>query len=372
MDWEKTILPEVRNYEPAQYVYSGGENPPEIDCSLGTNPLGANELIMHKWTSGFFLDPSLYPGDQRSVVHALVDFWKGAVKEDELFFGTGSIGVIFSLARILVSPGTEVLGVAPQFSDGSFYFTFAGANVTNVELEAPDLVLHTEKIREAITDDISIVYLDRPHNPTGQVIGLEDLRSLAERCHDTGALLVVDEAYGGFIPEEQSALNITDPSVVCLRSFSKAWGLAGLRVGYAVIRDERLKKYYRKVSPPFSIPTSAMEMIPLILKERDYLPNLRSRICEMKREVMDIILSCEGFSIAPSCATVPIMTVTYKSNDIDLYDVLLEKGGIKTEPGWGFENMRSNSVRLRVPEPGKMDIFRKCWAKVCRELENRP
>jgi histidinol-phosphate/aromatic aminotransferase/cobyric acid decarboxylase-like protein len=143
-------------------------------------------------------------------------------------------------------------------------------------------------------------------------------------------------------------------------------------VGYAVIRDERLKKYYRKVSPPFSIPTSAMEMIPLILKERDYLPNLRARICELKREVTDIVLSGKGFSIAPSCETVPIMTVTYEDDDIDLYDVLLEKGGIKTEPGWGFENMKSNSVRLRVPEPDRMDTFRKCWEKICRELENRP
>ncbi len=371
MDWEKTILPEVRTYEPAQYVYSGEGAVPEIDCSLGTNPLGANELIMHKWNSGFFLDPSLYPGDQSGVVDALVSFWDGVVKKEDIFFGTGSIGVIFSLARILISPGTKMLGIAPQFSDGAFYFTFSGARITNVELKAPEYLLNVEDLTKAMSDEISLVYLDRPHNPTGQVMSLEDVDYLAAECEGRGALLLVDEAYGGFIPEEDSALNLLRKNIVCIRSFSKAWGLAGLRVGYTVIRDERLQKYYRKVSPPFSIPVSAMELIPLILKDRDYLRYLRTTISELKEETINTVLSGSGFSVAPTCSTVPIMIVTHENTDLDLYDFLLNKGGIKTEPGWGFENLGNNSVRLRVPGPENMEAFKKCWAKVCRELEKR-
>ena len=362
----------MRDYEPAQYVYSGDGAEPEIDCSLGTNPFGANERIMHKWTSGFSIDPSLYPADQSRLLEAIVDFWKGAVASEEIFFGGGSIGVIFSLARILVSPGTKVLGLAPQFSDGAFYFTFSGASVENVKLEAPDYAIDVSKIEEALNDDISFVYMDRPHNPTGQVVSLEDVEELADCCDKNGALLIVDEAYGGFIPEDESAINLGNKSLVCLRSFSKAWGLAGLRVGYAVIRDERLRKYYRKVSPPFSVPASALELLPLVIKDREYLEKLRERVGELKREVMEMILPCNGFSIAPTCPTVPIMMVTWdEDQSLDLHDFLLKVGGIKTEPGWGFENLGKNSVRLRVPGPDGMKTFKKCWNKVCEELEKK-
>lgn len=371
MDWEKTILPEVRNYEPAQYVYSGEGTKPEIDCSLGTNPLGANDLIMHKWNSGFFLDPALYPGDQGTVAEALASFWNGSVKEEEIFFGTGSIGVIFSLARILVSPGTKILGMAPQFSDGAFYFIFSGAQVNNVKLQSPEYKVRVEDLVAALDEDISLVYMDRPHNPTGQVMSLDDVDHLAAECEKKGTLLVVDEAYGGFIPEEQSALNLQRENIVTLRSFSKAWGLAGLRVGYAVIRDERLQKYYRKVSPPFSISVSAMELIPLILKDREYLKDLRCKISELKKKTMQTILSGSGFSVAPTCPTVPIMTVSHANKDLDLYEFLLNEGGIKTEPGWGFENLGNNSVRLRVPGPDTMETFTKCWESVCRKLQGK-
>ncbi len=224
MKWKEKMPAPVRDRTFAEYGSSREERPVLVDCALGTNPLGSPPWAKEYFESGNLPDPGGYPGDDLPLRKALSDSWNGAFSPDEIVTGTGSIGLIISLAGAFCAPGAEVLGVAPQFPDGPMHFQFAGASYRFLPLTPPEFDLDLSRLLGEMTGEESIVYVDRPHNPTGQVPPLTEMARLAEECREKGSLLVIDEAYGDFLPPEESALNLTSPSVVVLRSFSPPEG----------------------------------------------------------------------------------------------------------------------------------------------------
>jgi len=363
LNWKKTIRSVILETEAFTYVHSGGGIIPRVDCSLGSCPFGSPQKVLEKWKTGFSSSPCDYLGDLSPAEEAIVKFWKGVVKREDLILGTGSIGILYNLAAFLGSADFHVLGLAPQFPDAPLYFKYMGSNLKNVFLTPPNYRFEVEDLLSMITENISMVYVDNPHNPTGQVIPLSGIRRVADLCEEKGILLIVDEAYGGFMDEEESSVNLDSENVVSLRSFSKSWGMASLRGGYAVVRDPVLRDLYNKVCPPFPMSPDLVELIPLALGEKDYLPSLRSRVESLKKETLEIINSAPGFSVAETTMSVPIMMVTCEDPEVNLFDLLLQ-AGIKSEPGEGFESLGKNSIRLRIPSPEKLEEFRVCWKEL--------
>jgi len=367
VNWKKAVRPVIRDTEALHYVHSGEGFIPKVDCSLGSCPFGSPQRVLHKWRTGFTSDPCGYMGDYSAVEQAIVNFWGGAVKKEEILLGAGSIGILYNLATLLGDGGFHVLGLAPQFPDVPLYFRYMESPVDKVTLTGPSYRFRVEELISRINDATAMVYLDNPHNPTGQAIHLSDVEVLADHCLDRGIMLIVDEAYGGFMEEEESSINLKHPNLVSVRSFSKSWGMASLRAGYAVARDPELRDLYNKVCPPFPLSPDLLELIPLAMEEKEYLSSLRTRVAYLKKRTMDTIFSSPGFSIAETSLSVPIMLVTCEDPEVDLFQLLLD-GGIKTEPGEGFESLGSNSIRLRIPSPEKLGEFNTCW----KELLKRP
>ncbi len=367
MDWNNIIRKEIRETEICQYAYAGEGVIPKVDCSLGASPVGTPPEVERLWKRGFSIDPSPYHSDFGKLTGSLIDFWGPVFEREEIVYGPGSISILFSLAFITGGEGASVLGISPQFPDVPSYFRFNGAEVRNVQLNGPDYALNVKDILASVTKDTTLVYLDQPHNPTGQYLPIEDVMELANFCEGNGTLLVVDEAYGGFMPEAESSINMRYESLISVRSFSKSWGLAGIRAGYAVIRNKIIRDYYKKVSPPFPFSVSMEELVPLAVRDEDYPPRLRKMVEKLKEKTMDIILSTKGFSVARTSMTVPIMLVSHENPHLDLFEHLLSFG-IKTEPGTGFPGLGGNSVRLRVPSPDLIDTFKQCWGKASDSL----
>ena len=366
MKWKEKMPAPVRDKTFAEYGSSREERPVLVDCALGTNPLGSPPWAKEIMRSGDLLDPGGYPGDDLPLRKALSDAWNGAFSPDEIVTGTGSIGLIISLAGAFCAPGAEVLGIAPQFPDGPMHFQFAGASYRYLTLTPPEFDLDISSLLGEMSGDESIVYVDRPHNPTGQVPPLAEMALLAEECLKMGSLLVVDEAYGDFLPPGESALNLVSPSVVVLRSFSKGRGLAGLRAGYCVIRDEEARKYVRKVAPPFSVGSLAMEMARASLLDADYVARSRETVREVKARILQVLEGTRGITIARTGPEVPILLATWGEGSLDLYETLMEQG-IRTEPGTCFPGLGPESVRLRVPALKELETFERLWKRTFEE-----
>lgn len=371
MDWKKCIPKGLKDIKTELYFNCIENRPVSVDCGLGSSPIGAPDKVKEVFGPVFGEDLSRYVPPAERLTDPVCRFWNGLVSEDELVFANGTDTILVVLAKALAATGGKVLGMAPQFTDGPVHFQLSGCDFLPVNLKAPDFKIEVQDLLDALDDSISLVYIDRPHNPTGQLMDLKDLDRLIEAADKVGALVIVDEAYGDFVSEETSCLNLKWKNLLCLRTFSKGWGMAGVRGGYGVFRDPYARELYLRVSPPFTVDALAFASIPMALEEAGtFLPSMRTHIEKLKGQVMDIIESTPGFSVAETCRSVAIMMVTCSDESVNLYDRLMDQG-IKTAPGSGFLGIGDNSVRLRVPPQEEMKTFKSCWERMVQSIKVR-
>jgi len=196
-----------------------------------------------------------YPDGSSYYLTEAVARWIGAVPE-EIVLGNGSNEVIEFLVKAFVGTNDEVITSHPSFLMYQKFVQVRGG--TNVFIPLKEMHHDLEAITRAITDRTRLIFLDNPNNPTGTLISRERfdrfLASLPE-----SVIVVVDEAYVDFVDPGQRIdilgfIRNPDkiPAVVSLRTFSKAFGLAGLRVGFGVMHPEVAALLHR-VRQPFNI-----------------------------------------------------------------------------------------------------------------------
>jgi histidinol-phosphate aminotransferase len=162
----------------------------------------------------------------------------------------------------------EALGVVPAFDEYEICTSAVGGRMVTVALD-DDFILKTADLRGSVTPRTRIVFVANPHNPSGTTVPLEALRELARDV--APALLFVDEAYADFAGESiiDAATLARLPNLIVGRTFSKAYGLAGLRIG-AVVGLPATVAPLRRVVPPYSVNAWAAAAIPAAIADRLY------------------------------------------------------------------------------------------------------
>lgn len=166
---------------------------------------------------------------------------------------TGSNALISLLIQLSALNG-RVITVKPNFSLYSLDANLLGASLTEIPLGS-DMSINIDSLIDALGSNIGssphgVIFIPRPHAPCGTLLDLEYLDHLARSC--PGWLLVVDEAYSHFSSDDARCIARKHEHVVLLRTFSKAWGLAGMRLGYALTSDT-VARQLRKLVPPFTV-----------------------------------------------------------------------------------------------------------------------
>ena len=173
------------------------------------------------------------------------------ISHKNLFFGVGSDEIIDLLIRIFCEPGTDAIMI-PEPTYGMYR---VAADINNVRYETvflnDEFDLDSGSVLNKWNNSIKIIFLCSPNNPTGNLINKDHVKKLVQ---STGSVVVVDEAYIDFAGEESSCRDLVNrfPNLVILRTFSKAWGLAGIRLGYC-IAGEKVTEYLFKVKAPYNI-----------------------------------------------------------------------------------------------------------------------
>ena len=177
-----------------------------------------------------------------------------------------------------IEPGDEVVIPTPTFS---YYEIAARANGATAIHVAPGegLKFDITAIKEAITERTKVVFLCSPNNPTGLLTSEDDVRSLLE---STNGLVFVDEAYVEFSDKSLSKLVLEYDNLVIGRTFSKAFGLAGLRIGYGLM-PEWLKVQYMKIATPFNVSLPAVMAGVAALSDSEYLEKSISMTVEGRK-----------------------------------------------------------------------------------------
>ncbi|SNZ04529.1 histidinol-phosphate aminotransferase [Natronoarchaeum philippinense] len=245
----------------AHVEYVAGRGIEEVARELGREP---DELIkLASNENAFGPSPKAVEAirDRAASVHSypkashadlaerLAERW--AVDPEQVWLANGGDGALDYLARAMLEPGDEVLVPAPGFAYYEMSARYHHGTVNEYQLSKDDEFAQTADTVLSAYDGERIVYLTSPHNPTGTVVAPAEIERIAAET-DEETLVVVDEAYGEFA-DVDSAIELVEQrdDVAVLRTFSKAYGLAGLRLGYAVTPSEWADAYAR-INTPFA------------------------------------------------------------------------------------------------------------------------
>lgn len=227
------VRPSVRNEHP--YVV-GGMAAPEVKLNQNESPFDLPADVKAALFDAFLATPfNRYAAEQpRRLIDALAA--RLGVSAASIVVGNGSNELTYTLGMCLIEPGTPVVLPRPMFALWGKVVNLFGGRL--VETGCTDGFGFDLGALEAAIREHRPAYtvVTTPNNPTGRAVAFDDVRHLADVCAETGTILVVDEAYAEFVSETPSAISLieTHPHVVSVRTFSKAMGLAGLRVGYLV------------------------------------------------------------------------------------------------------------------------------------------
>ncbi len=239
-----------------------------VKLSSNENPYGASPAAVTA-VENTASEISVYPKAAHTDLRdALAEEWD--VAAEQVWVSAGADGAIDYLSRAMLDPGDEVLVPEPGFSYYGMSARYHHGEPSTYGLsKAEGFTLTAEGVLDAYSGE-RMVFVTSPHNPTGAVMAREEVETLLDSVDDE-TLVVLDEAYSEFATEPSSVdLLSTSENLAVLRTFSKAYGLAGLRIGYALVPDAWAAAYSH-VSTPFAASEAALRAATAALEDDDHV-----------------------------------------------------------------------------------------------------
>lgn len=246
--WLRANIRDLKPYSSARTEYSG-EAMVFLDANENPFPSGLNR----------------YPDPAQTLLKEEIGR-QFLVSPDEIFLGNGSDEAIDLLIRLSCEPGRDrIASITPSYGMYAVCADIQGVPLDPILLNA-DFSLNADRIMEALGRDHKLLFLCSPNNPTGNTLDLDAVEYLLQRFH---GVVVVDEAYVDFSDADSLTPIIRQyPNLVVLRTFSKAWGLAGARCGMA-FGHPAIMAAMAKVKYPYNLNVLTQQAVMDALKRRD-------------------------------------------------------------------------------------------------------
>ncbi len=284
MKSEKLVRGIVSAFKP----YQGEINPTELAKTLGFStedilPLHANEnlIIEKEWLTEKVLeavstlDFRSYPDPETVEARDAIAGHFG-IESSEIVLGNGADEVLDILAKVFIDPECETIILEPTF--GIYYLCtlLLGGKPQGILLNE-NFSPNVDAVISAVTPKTRIIFVCSPNNPTGNQYSKEDIKRLIE---ESGCIVAIDEAYADFAEYTLIEWIHKYDNLIVIRSFSKSFGIAGLRIGFAAA-NSTLAETIRKSVFPYNVNKLAQKMIPVLIDSWDFLSQ---KISEVKRE----------------------------------------------------------------------------------------
>jgi histidinol-phosphate aminotransferase len=288
-----------------------------------------------------------YPDMGNSALYAeLAD--RLGVPPEQIAAGTGSVAVLYHLLQAFCEPGDEVVYAWRSFEAYPIAVSATGAISVQVPVDA-DGRHDLDAMAAAVNDRTKVVIVCTPNNPTGPSVTDAELRAFVEQVPDH-VLVVVDEAYREFVrqddPVDGLALAAERANVAVMRTFAKAYGLAGFRVGYVVAHEE-VAAAVRACALPFGVSSVAQAAAVASLRAE---PELMKRVDSIvaERERVTAALRAQGWTFPEPQGNFVWLPLGGRTPDLV---ALAEEAGITVRPFAG------EGVRITFGEPQANDLF---------------
>ncbi len=274
---------------------------------------------------------------------------------DQITLGNGSNDVLEMVARAFVSPNDEVLFSEHAFAVYPLVTQAIGAKA--VVAPAKDYGHDLDKMAELTTNKTKLIFVANPNNPTGTYLPLDELERFIANVPAT-TLVVLDEAY---VEYGEQSINTIDwlakyPNLIITRTFSKAYGLAGLRVGYALSHSE-VADLLNRIRQPFNANSLALAAAEVALNDDDYLSKTK-QLNDAGMQQLQAGFAELGLSYIPSKGN--FICVDTQQNGADVFEKLLQQGVIVRPVGnYGLPNYVRVSIGLAAENQRLLDVLPK-------------
>jgi histidinol-phosphate aminotransferase len=347
--------------------YSPGKPLDELERELGIrgavklasneNPLGPSPKALAALDEGKET-VHLYPdGGAHDLTRALADRWK--VSGNQIVVGNGSDEIISLLVKTFVSPGEEAVMADHTFV--MYKLAVTGGHGVCVEVPLKDWRHDLPAMARAVTGRTRVVFVCNPNNPTGTMVTRDEVREFMAAVPDD-VIVVFDEAYYEYVrdPHYPDTLDYVRQNrpVVVLRTFSKIYGLAGLRIGYGITTPE-IVEYLHRVRNPFNANTLAQFAARAALGDEQHVAASRA-LNEAEMASVDNGLRALGLAPLPSQAN--FLFFDTHRNGRDVFDRLLREGII-------VRHLGGSMLRVTIGRPEENRRFLKALSNV---MENLP
>ena len=320
-----------------------------VKLASNENPLGPSPLAIEAMAKALVKLHRYPDGACHDLLAQLVERFD--ISPAQIVMGNGSDDILALLARVLLQPGDEVIIPAPSF----LLYSTAALSAAAIPVVVPlkDMVINLEAIREKVGPKTRLIFICNPNNPTGTVVGRQAFEAFLATLPDH-VVVVVDEAYFEFVrdPGCVSGIAFLDSpvAVVTLRTFSKVYGLAGLRVGYGIM-PEPLAEMLHRVRMPFNVNSMAQVAAVAALNDTVFY----DRTVELVHQGLDFLyksMEQRGLRFYPSQANFFLIDV--KTSAQEVFESMLREGVIiRSMKSYGYPEF----IRVNVGLPAENERF---------------
>lgn len=355
----KNINEVFKPYIQSSKGYKGGKAISEVvtkadkiyKLSSNENLLGSSPKAM-KAIQDSVHDMNIYPdGMPHRLQAALSEFYDGELAPEQFIIGNGGSEIIDLLIRSLMTEDTEAIVSNPCFSPYLMFSTWTGGSIIDVPLQLPDYSLDVDGILAKVSDKTRIIFCTSPNNPTGTHIAKADFERLLEGVPDH-VLVVYDEVYFHFAdaPDYVRAVDYVKKghNIIAINSFSKTYGLAALRLGYAYSTPE-ITQYILKLGRPFYINSININAGIAALRDTEFVEQTATHVIA-ERKKLYAAFEKMGIHYWPSQANF-VMWNSPTDRD-EIIEALIYRG-IMTRSAFGTES----GIRVTVGTTEANDAF---------------
>lgn len=336
--------------------YSPIEPPDQIALRLGIpesdiikldaneNPFGVASEVLEELGKAKYL--SIYPDPAQKAIRQDIADYVGC-KPDNIVAGAGADELIDLICRLILNPGDKVLTFTPTFSYYKHVVELNGGKMLEVERNE-DYSINAESLVNIDLNGIKLVLLCSPNNPSGNMLEEEVLNYFLAR----NMLVVVDEAYFEFARMSYSGLISKHDNLIVLRTFSKCFGLAGLRVGYGIMAKP-VQDAIMKIKPPYSVNMAAEVALRVCVQRQDVFADQVAAMIATRDRTIAALKEREDLEVYPSHSNF-ILTRLLKADAKTVKDALEAKGILLR---YFNTPQLQNHLRISVGTDEQMNIF---------------
>lgn len=331
------LVPYDPKYLPARAMLSANENPCDIDGELRQAIMAEVEKVAL----------NRYPDPLANDLRDLIAVANG-LSRNQVLVGNGGDELLFNLALAWGGPGRKLLNLPPTFSVYAANARLTGTEVVDVVRRADFSIDEEAVLGRVAAGDIDMVVLTSPNNPTGD---------LARRCFveallsATDALVLVDEAYFEFSGQTVLDLLAAHKNLIVLRTFSKAYSLAGARLGYVMAHEDVIRELV-KVRQPYSVDAVSQAIARVVCANRRLFNEGIARIVAERGRVGEALAALPGVEAFPSAANYILFRMEGAAR---AWEYLYDRGVLVRD--FSSSALLEGTLRVSIGTPGENDAF---------------